>query len=101
MDNLLNAIAEERNKQIRNNEYHPKDRYKFNDETIANLAAFYASKNDLYCLSINQDNSDLELYKKSQLLRREQLITAGALIVAELQRLEQLHSDLYCFVKYL
>lgn len=100
MDNLLNAIAEERNKQIRNNEYHPKDRYKFNDEMIANLATFYASKNDLYCLSINQD-SDIELSQKSQLTRKEQLITAGALIIAELQRLEQLNSDLYCFVKYL
>ncbi|MDD5051581.1 MAG: hypothetical protein PHO27_02475 [Sulfuricurvum sp.] len=101
MNNILNSIAEKRNKQIQNGEYLPKDRYEFNDKMIANLAAFYASKNDLYCLSIDQNHSDIELSKKSQLVRKEQLITAGALIVAELQRLEHLNSDLYCFIKYL
>lgn len=101
MDKILNAIAEERNKQIENGKYLLKDRYEFNDEMIANLAAFYASKNDLYCLSINQDNSDIELSKKSQLARKEQLLTAGALIIAELQRLEQLNCDMYCFAKSL
>lgn len=96
MDNILNAIAEERNKQIQNGQYLLKDRYTFSNNMIANLAAFYASKNNLYNF-----NLEYEYSKKNLFSRKEQLTIAGALIVAEIQRLEFLECELYCFVKSL
>jgi hypothetical protein len=96
MDSILYAIAEERKKQIQNGLYLIHDRNKNCETMISDLASFYASNNN-----VNSFNMEDEYSKKSKLTRKEQLITAAALIVAELQRLEQLEYELYCFVKYL
>lgn len=86
MNNIIEAITEERKKQILNRQYLPHDQHNFNDNTIMGLVLFSAQK------SYNTEN---------KYLRKDQLIFAAALIIAELQRIEYLECEHYCFVKYL
>lgn len=96
MNKILTAIADERQKQIQNGLYMPHERYMFDDTSITELASFFASPQNLYH-SFSED----KCLHKNHLSRKEQLITAGALIVAEIQSIEYWEHELYCFIKYL
>lgn len=96
MDEIINAIADERQKQIQNGLYLPQERYMFNDTSITELASCYLSSHNL-CHLYSEDNH----FQKNHLNRKDQLIIAGALIVAEIQKIEYWERELYCFAKYL
>ncbi|MDD5373260.1 MAG: hypothetical protein PHO62_07550 [Sulfurimonas sp.] len=84
MNKWIAKILQEREKQITKNGYMPEHDDEHTDGSIADAAAHYAShtKSELYPW-------DKQYNSKEKHSRIEQLVIAGALIVAELERLER------------
>ena len=88
MNKWLEKIKEEREKQIIKNGYKPEHDDQHTDGSIADAAAHYASysKSELYPWDKQYDS-------KEKHSRKQQLVIAGAMIVAELERLERTNMD--------
>lgn len=84
---VLRAIADERRRQISDEGYTTDHDDEHTDGSIANAAAHYACADD----NINLWTWDKNYDKKDTYSRYDQLKIAGALIVAEMERLERLN----------
>lgn len=78
------------------------DHFKY--DILSALAAFYAlpqQHSDISILSEFLSPKYSEIYMKLNMTRKEQLVQAAAIIVAELERMELDQENLLCFLKYL
>lgn len=99
MTKILNKITEKRDDLLKNERYLLKNPKEYKNGSVGDIAAFFASSDDTFHANYLYE-CDIEQSKK-ELLRKEQLLTAGALIVAELQRLDKEECELMCFLKYM
>ncbi|MEW6729617.1 MAG: hypothetical protein AB1332_09780 [Pseudomonadota bacterium] len=99
MSNFLELVKVEREKQIKKHGYTPEHDDEHTDGSIADAAACYAA-NSLFLFrptEIGGANADLsciwpweDQYFKEDKSRKEQLIIAAAMLMAEYERLERI-----------
>lgn len=93
----VELIANERRRQVKEEKYGKVHDDKHTDQSIAMAAAHYASPGEALMIDHTgayvemwPDNWDIEYNKKDKHGRKKQLVIAGALIAAELDRLIRL-----------
>lgn len=85
MSSFLNLVRDEREKQINKHGYTPEHDDEHVDGEIADAAACYASTE-----LIPYWPWEPEYFKKEEKTRKEQIITAAAMLMAEYERLERI-----------
>lgn len=100
MNKYAQLMAEERERQISEEGWSPEHDDEHVNGELANVAACFSATNELYLYSKHSDGLhnmtachlypwEDKYYKKASKNRKQQLIVAGALIIAELERLER------------
>lgn len=101
MSDFLNLVKAEREKQINKHGYTSEHDDKHWDGSIADAAACYAATGSVYLKYELTDGSfnypplfpwNHEWLKKEEKTRKEQIITACAMLMAEYERLERLEA---------
>lgn len=106
-DTILQMVSERHRQHKKNGSYRLDESDRFGYDVLGSLAAFYALPHHYGDTSILSElfptlsMEHLEVVNKLGMTRKEQLLHAAAIIVAELERIEQDNEATLCFIKYL
>lgn len=107
IDAILKMVSERHHQHKKNGLYVLKGNDQFRYDVNASLAAFYVLPYQYSDILIKSElfpslyTDHLKVKNKLGLTRKEQLLQAAAIIVAEIERIELDQENALCFLKYL